>query len=89
MNRVSSTGRSTAGNPTDAATAKFCGHCGEPSDGGDGPPSGVHLRCGEQLTLEPPRYCGACRRRMKVQVTPLGWSAECSRHGVTETRMRA
>ena len=27
--------------------------------------------------MEPPRYCTACRRRMKVQVTPLGWSAEC------------
>ena len=32
--------------------------------------------------MEPPRYCAQCRRRMKVQVTPLGWSAECSRHGV-------
>ena len=36
----------------------------------------------ERLAMEPPRYCTACRRRMKVQVTPLGWSAECSRHGV-------
>ncbi|WP_455769329.1 biotin synthase auxiliary protein BsaP [Paenarthrobacter ureafaciens] len=32
--------------------------------------------------MEPPRYCTVCRRRMKVQVTPLGWTAECSRHGV-------
>lgn len=31
--------------------------------------------------LEPPRYCGLCGRRMKVQVSPMGWSAECSRHG--------
>ena len=60
----------------------FCGHCGEPYDGGGGPPSDAHLKCGERLAMEPPRYCAACRRRMKVQVTPLGWSAECSRHGV-------
>ena len=39
-------------------------------------------RCGELLALEPPRYCPDCRRRMKVQATPLGWQAECSRHGV-------
>jgi len=41
----------------------------------------AHLGCRELLSLEPPRYCAQCRRRMKVQVTPLGWSAECSRHG--------
>lgn len=62
--------------------AQFCGLCGEPSDGGDGPASDVHHRCAERLAMEPPRYCAACRRRMKVQVTPLGWTAECSRHGM-------
>jgi ribosomal protein S18 acetylase RimI-like enzyme len=31
--------------------------------------------------LEPPRYCGACGRRMVVQVTPRGWTARCSTHG--------
>jgi hypothetical protein len=31
--------------------------------------------------MEPPRYCTACRRRMKVQVTPRGWSATCIEHG--------
>ncbi|WP_338079855.1 aminotransferase class I/II-fold pyridoxal phosphate-dependent enzyme [Corynebacterium resistens] len=36
---------------------------------------------GAQAGLEPPRYCGLCGRRMKVQVSPMGWSAECSRHG--------
>jgi hypothetical protein len=51
-------------------TGDYCGYCGEPSDGG------------ERLAMEPPRYCAACRRRMKVQVAPLGWTAECSRHGV-------
>jgi hypothetical protein len=76
------------GVPTSSTTGDICGHCGEPDDGSDAPTSGVHGRCGERLALEPPRYCAACRRRMKVQVTPLGWTAECSRHGTTEMRMR-
>ncbi|MHC6229180.1 biotin synthase auxiliary protein BsaP [Arthrobacter sp. MMS24-T111] len=71
-----------AGVPADAATGTFCGRCGTPDDGGSGPASDPHLPCREQLVLEPPRYCAACRRRMKVQVTPAGWIAECSRHGV-------
>jgi hypothetical protein len=71
-----------AGSTTASAAADFCGFCGEPFDGGAGPASDVHRRCGERLAMEPPRYCPACRRRMKVQVTPLGWTAECSRHGV-------
>ena len=32
-----------------------------------------------RAALEPPRYCAQCRRRMVVQVTPLGWTARCSR----------
>ena len=67
---------------TGSSSAKFCGHCGDPADGGSAPPSSGHRRCGELLALEPPRYCPDCRRRMKVQVTLLGWQAECSRHGV-------
>ncbi|WP_415854491.1 hypothetical protein [Sinomonas sp. G460-2] len=70
----------------------FCGHCGQPSvrqpaeAGGSTPssaalPSNAHERCCQRLSLEPPRYCAACGRRMKVQVAPLGWRAECSRHG--------
>ncbi len=75
----------------------YCGHCGGdlltgtraggPAAAGEGPTSDVrfasdpHHDCRAQLALEPPRYCAQCRRRMKVQVTPLGWSAECSRHG--------
>jgi len=31
--------------------------------------------------LEPPRYCTHCRRRMVVQVTPVGWTARCVEHG--------
>ncbi|WP_455834225.1 biotin synthase auxiliary protein BsaP [Pseudarthrobacter siccitolerans] len=67
---------------TGPATAGFCGHCGGMYDGGARPPLSAHRQCEALLQLEPPRYCAACRRRMKVQVTPLGWSAECSRHGV-------
>jgi hypothetical protein len=65
----------------------YCGHCGGDATGaagthGERPTSEAHLPCQQQLVMEPPRYCTVCRRRMKVQVTPLGWTAECSRHGV-------
>ena len=59
----------------DGARAGFCGHCGEPADTRD------HTTCARQLVLEPPRFCPSCRRRMKVQVHPRGWSAECVEHG--------
>jgi ribosomal protein S18 acetylase RimI-like enzyme len=49
----------------------FCEHCGEP-----GRHDGRH-----RADLEPPRYCGQCRRRMVVQVHPTGWSARCVEHG--------
>ncbi|MDR6415757.1 hypothetical protein [Pseudarthrobacter sulfonivorans] len=70
--------------PTGPTTAEFCGHCGEPSDGGAPPPSHAHRQCQELLQLEPPRYCRECGRRLKVQVSPLGWWAACSRHGRSE-----
>ncbi|MEP6696080.1 MAG: hypothetical protein ABJA34_04275 [Pseudonocardiales bacterium] len=44
--------------------------------------NGDHEACRQALTLEPPRYCPICRRRMVVQVRPAGWSAQCSRHGI-------
>ncbi|SDC28957.1 biotin synthase auxiliary protein BsaP [Actinokineospora iranica] len=54
----------------------FCVHCGQPAAAGD------HLSCrGGRAALEPPRFCAECARRMVVQVTPVGWSARCSRHG--------
>lgn len=31
--------------------------------------------------LEAPRFCQVCGRRMKVQVRPDGWEADCARHG--------
>ncbi|WP_447644930.1 biotin synthase auxiliary protein BsaP [Nocardioides zeae] len=41
-----------------------------------------HDACARSLALEPPRFCGSCRRRMRVQVTPRGWTAACVEHGV-------
>ncbi|WP_073258643.1 hypothetical protein [Cryptosporangium aurantiacum] len=57
--------------------SEYCGRCGEPLDGRE------HDACVRALALEPPRFCPSCRRRMVVQVTPVGWSARCSQHGVT------
>ncbi|WP_067478970.1 biotin synthase auxiliary protein BsaP [Nocardia amamiensis] len=37
------------------------------------------------LGLEPPRFCEQCGRRMIVQVSPDGWWARCSRHGVLDS----
>ncbi|WP_328329180.1 hypothetical protein OHA70_05400 [Kribbella sp. NBC_00382] len=56
-------------------TLVYCGHCGrDQADGG-------HEDCRRALTMEPPRYCADCRRRMVVQVHPMGWTAKCSVHG--------
>ncbi|MFJ6027929.1 hypothetical protein ACIQCN_10755 [Pseudarthrobacter sp. NPDC092424] len=78
--------------PQTPAAPRYCGHCGgdlqeEAYDGGAVPPSyahqaAAHQGCAHHLEMEPPRYCGECRRRLKVQVSPLGWRAECSRHGM-------
>ncbi|WP_137725926.1 hypothetical protein [Prescottella subtropica] len=38
-----------------------------------------------RLGLEPPRFCAECGRRMVVQISPDGWWAECSRHGVLDS----
>lgn len=42
---------------------------------------GAEMPTAAQLGLEPPRFCGQCGRRMVVQVDPVGWWAQCSRHG--------
>jgi hypothetical protein len=67
----------------------------ETFDGGSAPPSNAlqagdarvedapHQECAARLQLEPPRYCGQCGRRLKVQVSPHAWTARCSRHGTT------
>ena len=54
----------------------FCGHCGRTLEEGD------HDPCQARLELEPPRFCADCGRRMRVQVTPRGWSGSCVEHGV-------
>jgi hypothetical protein len=76
---------SMAGVPASPATEVFCGHCGGATgkayDDGASPASYAHPACRSRLQLEPPRYCLQCGRRLKVQVTPLGWEANCSRHG--------
>ena len=49
----------------------YCDRCGETVAGND------HTACAAARALEPPRFCPACRRRMKVQVLPAGWRATC------------
>lgn len=56
---------------------RYCGHCGRAASEGD------HTVCLRRLELEPPRFCVHCARRMKVQVIPRGWTAECVEHGTT------
>ena len=53
----------------------WCDRCGGTLDVGD------HSDCRAARELEPPRFCAQCRRRMKVQVLPAGWRAECVEHG--------
>jgi len=55
----------------------FCDRCGEPAS------AGGHERCVAARTLEPPRFCPTCRRRLVVQVVPTGWTARCAEHGVS------
>jgi hypothetical protein len=57
------------------AVTTWCDRCGEDAS------AGVHAACALARTLEPPRYCAGCRRRMKVQVVPTGWTATCVEHG--------
>ncbi|WP_442417793.1 biotin synthase auxiliary protein BsaP [Nocardioides agariphilus] len=64
----------------------YCGRCGEPVDGSSA--EGPHEDCARLLQLEPPRYCASCARRMKVQVSPMGWSATCVEHGTVGARAR-
>ncbi|PVZ08886.1 hypothetical protein C8D89_10748 [Actinomycetospora cinnamomea] len=59
-----------------AASEPFCAWCGRARVEGD------HAPCDRRLaTVDPPRHCPVCARRMVVQVDPMGWTARCSRHG--------
>jgi ribosomal protein S18 acetylase RimI-like enzyme len=60
--------------------AAWCGQCGEELT-----PEG-HASCRRAAELDPPRFCGSCRRRMVVQVTPTGWTARCVEHGIVTDR---
>lgn len=55
----------------------YCDHCGHPLTAAD------HTTCRAARTLDPPRWCPHCRRRMIVQVTPTAWTARCPQHGTT------
>lgn len=57
----------------------YCDRCGVSQEEGD------HRACREARVLEPPRYCPQCRRRMKVQVVPTGWTAACVEHGTIQS----
>jgi hypothetical protein len=59
-----------------APAAPWCDRCGESVAEGD------HTACVAARRFEPPRFCPDCRRRMKVQVVPAGWTATCMAHGV-------
>jgi hypothetical protein len=60
------------------ASSGYCDRCGrELAAGGAG-----HDACRAARTLEPPRYCVRCGRRMVVKVIPDGWSSRCTRHGL-------
>jgi hypothetical protein len=53
----------------------YCDRCGFPDA------EVAHAACADARRLEPPRFCSECRRRMKVQVVPTGWTASCVEHG--------
>ncbi|HLL65934.1 MAG TPA: hypothetical protein VK453_09325 [Micromonosporaceae bacterium] len=60
------------------AQPEWCDRCGGALAEGD------HDACRTARVLEPPRFCPWCRRRMKVQVLPGGWRAECVEHGALQ-----
>ena len=51
-----------------------------------GDAAGADSPTAARLGLEPPRYCAECGRRMVVQVRPDGWWAQCSRHGLVDSK---
>jgi hypothetical protein len=55
----------------------YCAGCGQPAQTGD------HAACARrQEQTDTPRFCTICGRKLKVQVLPFGWRAECVRCGV-------
>lgn len=75
------TGDPEGATPGGGAAAPYCAWCGRERAGAD------HAACDRRLaTVDPPRHCPVCARRMVVQVDPVGWTARCSRHGETTGR---
>ncbi|HEX4015543.1 MAG TPA: hypothetical protein VHX15_02315 [Frankiaceae bacterium] len=66
-----------------AISGTFCTRCGKTHEEHD---DAGRAMCAAGLQLEPARYCPQCARRMVVQVTPGGWSAQCSQHGSLDAR---
>ncbi len=66
---------SDAATAAGGASAAWCDRCGEAVA------AGSHDGCAAARVLEPPRFCPHCRRRMKVQVLPVGWASVCVEHG--------
>jgi hypothetical protein len=54
--------------------AAYCRWCGSAAGECDG------STCRREL--DPPRFCPTCGRRLRVQVTPTGFTASCRDHGV-------
>lgn len=61
----------------DASLPRHCVHCGV-TVGTRADAASAHT-CSD--TLEPPRFCPTCGRRMAVVVTPVGHRATCRTHG--------
>jgi hypothetical protein len=50
----------------------YCDGCGRPAAEED------HARCRDRrMATDPPRWCTRCGRKLKVQVLPTGWTAQC------------
>ena len=58
----------------------FCDACGKPAGEGD------HDRCrARRAATDPPRFCTVCARKLRVQVLPRGYTAECVKCGPIST----
>ncbi|WP_446650469.1 biotin synthase auxiliary protein BsaP [Aciditerrimonas ferrireducens] len=60
--------------------ASHCPGCGRPLAPGPGGADAGHCP-GCLPPLDPPRFCPACGRRLRVLVSPRGWRATCRTHG--------
>jgi RNase P subunit RPR2 len=55
-------------------STSYCDGCGQPAHEGD------HTRCrARREATDPPRFCTRCGRKLRVQVLPVGYAANCVR----------